>query len=77
MPSVQRGPIDFSGDGLVGTIDEQYDVLNIINRFYMTYDGGYLITFFNEVTNFFSRHTFFFYFFFPPPINFFPFFDRF
>ena len=60
MPSVQRGPIDFSGDGLVGNITPVRYVVYNNNRFSMTYDGGYLLTFFYTSPNFFfSRGLFF------------------
>jgi len=45
MPSVQRGPIDFSGGGLVSSDRKRENVLNIKFDDYKTYDGGYLLLF--------------------------------
>ena len=69
MSSVQRVPIDFSGDGLVGNITPARCMIYDNNRFSMTYDGGYLTTFFTPqraLGNFFLLFFFiFFSFFFP------------
>ena len=68
MPSVQRGPIDFSGDGLVSIRPSIVSVNQICNNDVSMYDGGYLITFYTPMghrrTFFLSSLNFFFTFFF-------------